>query len=71
MPIPLSSKRNKIKVASSQAGSPVVPKTFQPMPSHEQIRRRAYEIYQAGGCADGRDQQDWFRAEQEMFRIQQ
>lgn len=68
--IPSSSKGNKIRVASSQARSPVALTTFQPMPPHEQIRRRAYEIYQTGGCADGRDQQDWFRAEEEMFGTQ-
>ena len=57
----------KAMVVRSHVGSPVAPKTFRSMPSHEQISRRAYEIYQSGGYADGRDQQDWFRAEEEMF----
>jgi hypothetical protein len=33
----------------------------------EQIRRRAYELYDARGRADGRDLEDWFRAESEIM----
>jgi len=69
--VPPRPKRNKAKIFSSQAGSPIAPKVFQPMPSHEQISLRAYEIYQRGGCADGRDQQDWLQAEREMFATQE
>lgn len=29
----------------------------------EEIRRRAYEIYQERGRQDGRDVEDWLRAE--------
>ena len=32
----------------------------------ERIRRRAYELYEAGGRKDGRDWEDWFRAESEI-----
>jgi Protein of unknown function (DUF2934) len=31
-----------------------------------QIRRRAYELYEARGREDGRDLEDWFRAEGEI-----
>jgi DUF2934 family protein len=61
------SKRNKYKFVSSQSGMLNELKEFHPLPSHEQISQRAYEIYQSTGYLDGRDQQDWFRAEQELF----
>jgi hypothetical protein len=30
------------------------------------VRVRAYELWQARGCPDGSDQEDWFTAEQEL-----
>lgn len=35
-------------------------------PSHDSIRDRAYELYEQRGREDGREQQDWFKAEHEM-----
>ncbi len=64
---PSKPKPNKTEVIRSQASIRSAPTTYQPMPSHEQISLRAYEIYQSGGYADGRDQQDWLQAEREMF----
>ncbi len=32
----------------------------------EQIRARAYELYEARGREDGHDQEDWLRAEAEI-----
>ena len=32
----------------------------------EQIRRRAYELYEARGREEGRELEDWFRAEEEI-----
>jgi hypothetical protein len=32
----------------------------------EQIRRRAYEIYEERGREDGHDMEDWLRAEAEI-----
>jgi hypothetical protein len=32
-------------------------------PTAEEIAREAYLIYQANGCQDGRDQDDWYEAE--------
>ena len=32
----------------------------------ERIRRRAYQIYQQRGMADGLDMEDWLRAEAEL-----
>jgi len=36
--------------------------------TEEEIRRRAYELYEARGCEDGRDVQDWLEAEAEITR---
>jgi hypothetical protein len=35
-------------------------------PSHEQIARRAYEIFLARGGQQGNPEQDWFQAEREL-----
>jgi Protein of unknown function (DUF2934) len=35
-------------------------------PSQDSIRDRAYELYEQRGREDGREQQDWFKAEHEM-----
>jgi len=33
---------------------------------HQQIARRAYELYLERGAADGRADEDWLRAEREV-----
>lgn len=33
----------------------------------EEVRRRAYELYEARGRQDGAAEEDWFRAEQEVL----
>jgi hypothetical protein len=35
-------------------------------PVREQIKRRAYDLYELRGCQDGSDKKDWFEAEQEI-----
>jgi Protein of unknown function (DUF2934) len=44
------------------------PRTENPnrSPSHEQIAKRAYQIFQARGGEHGRDDEDWKQAEQEL-----
>ena len=37
-----------------------------PTVMHEEIEKRAYEIYLRRGGGDGRDLDDWFAAEQEL-----
>lgn len=44
----------------------VKPYTNQARPTGEQIRRRAYEIYEARGRQDGKEFDDWVTAEQEL-----
>ncbi len=41
------------------------------MPSLEEaIRRRAYELWEAEGCPEGRDQDFWYIAEREMTTVE-
>src|SRR5437762_7871226 len=35
-------------------------------PTHDEIARRAYQLYEARGGEYGRDWEDWFQAEQEL-----
>ena len=37
-------------------------------PSHEEIARRAYQLYEERGGGHGHDQDDWFQAERELRR---
>jgi Protein of unknown function (DUF2934) len=41
-------------------------KILDPTQLEDQIRRRAYELYEARGREHGRDLEDWFRAEAEV-----
>jgi hypothetical protein len=38
-------------------------------PNHDQIRRRAYEIYLERGSLPGRELDDWLRAERELRKV--
>ncbi|MBI3181571.1 MAG: DUF2934 domain-containing protein [Myxococcales bacterium] len=35
-------------------------------PTHEEIARRAYELWQARGRTHGRQEEDWLQAEREL-----
>jgi hypothetical protein len=37
-------------------------------PSHDEIARRAYELFLERGSAEGRSEEDWLRAEDELRR---
>ena len=38
-------------------------------PNHDEIRRRAYEIYLERGSLPGRELDDWLRAERELEKV--
>ena len=38
-------------------------------PTPEEIRRRAYEIHLSQGATDGRDLDDWLRAERDLRQV--
>jgi hypothetical protein len=35
-------------------------------PTPEQIRQHAFELWQAAGCPENREQEFWYRAEREL-----
>ena len=42
------------------------PRARKASPAHEDIARRAYEIYLEGGSIPGNDQENWAQAEREL-----
>lgn len=46
--------------------APPAETTSEPIPSHEQIAARAFELWEARGKADGADQEDWYEAERQL-----
>jgi hypothetical protein len=44
-----------------------VRKNVVPINLDEEIRRRAYELYEARGCTPGQENDDWFVAEREVL----
>ena len=51
-------------MAPTSAPAPAKTKTSENI--QEQISRRAYELYETRGRADGHDLEDWLRAEKEI-----
>jgi hypothetical protein len=65
-----STKQKPTTLASPKSTPPK--KTTMPdtAPWHDRIRERAYELYESRGRENGKHEQDWLRAEQEI-RTQQ
>jgi hypothetical protein len=55
----------KGKKTVKRNGSSAAPETHT-SPSHDEIARRAFELYLARGASQGQDAEDWFRAEAEL-----
>ncbi len=59
----------KSQVTTSRSKSAQVrtaPPTGAADPTIEMIAARAYEIWQEGGCQQGRDAENWYQAEREL-----
>jgi hypothetical protein len=55
------------KAAPVKAAAGAAPKLARvPLPTHDEIARRSYEIYLERGSVDGHDADDWARAEAEL-----
>ena len=54
------------KVVSLSTGRISAAKKNRPETLEEEIRRRAYELYEQRGCTPGSESEDWLRAEQEI-----
>lgn len=46
---------------------PEAKKNVVPINLEEEIRRRAYEIFEERGCTPGNEHEDWLRAEREVL----
>ncbi|HKN20541.1 MAG TPA: DUF2934 domain-containing protein [Terracidiphilus sp.] len=57
-------KQNKVVVAPGKASAATLPQVFA---SQDQIRERAFEIYQKRGSKPGNDMQDWLHAERQIL----
>ncbi len=49
-----------------RAGTKSRPATAGPKITHDQIARRAHEIWVKQGCKHGRDRENWFEAERQL-----
>ena len=67
---PTTNEKETAKVATHQpakaATTPNVTAPARSGPTHEQIARRAYEIFLARGSHPGNPEQDWMQAEREL-----
>jgi hypothetical protein len=65
---PKASKHSTPKTfASPKSTPPKLTVISIPIPSHDQIRERAYQLYEKRGSQDGQAQQDWFMAEKQIL----
>ena len=58
-------KHAKPDTSPSKRHMPTPPNAI--TPSHDQIRQRAYELYELRGRQDGFSEQNWFEAEQQLL----
>jgi len=61
-------KQPKLILDKSNTPPPAKTAIHSPVPSHDQIRERAYQLYENRGRETGRAEQDWLRAEQEILK---
>jgi hypothetical protein len=58
-----NSSKKVVNLSTARVGTA---KKNKPETLEEEIRRRAYELYEQRGCTPGSESEDWFRAEQEI-----
>ncbi|HEV2732269.1 MAG TPA: DUF2934 domain-containing protein [Terriglobales bacterium] len=54
---------------SSSDPTPIKPRSQKPAELEDQIRRRAYELYEQRGRVDGHELEDWLQAEAELLSV--
>jgi hypothetical protein len=57
---------SKKKNPAPETTEPISPQVTRPDPTHEDVQRRAYEIYLSQGRTEGRDLDNWLQAEREL-----
>jgi len=68
--IDLKKQTSPSSIPSVKSSSDNVTSMPDSAPSSQEIRQRAYELYESRGREAGYEKQDWFRAEQEMALAQ-
>jgi hypothetical protein len=63
---PRSIASSKRMTGNSVATAPAGNGNHKPESLQDEIRRRAYELYEQRGCIPGREHEDWLIAEQEI-----
>jgi hypothetical protein len=61
-------RKSKLKSDEQHQSAPTI-HSPQPLPTLEQIRRRAHDIYVARGGGEGLALNDWLKAEQDLKEI--
>ena len=65
-------RKTKLKGTKSMARENPKPRTSTEVrPSHEEITRRAYQIYMERGCPEGHSLEHWLEAENQLIGAQQ
>lgn len=61
-------RETKQQITRKRTAAPKVSKAAKPatQPTHDDIARRAYELYEARGHQDGHHFEDWLTAEREL-----
>jgi hypothetical protein len=49
--------------------TPIKPRSQKPAELEDEIRRRAYELYEQSGRVDGYELDDWLQAEAELLSV--
>jgi hypothetical protein len=65
----MATKTTKTSTVRAKTQKTTAPKISRAkiLPAHDEIARRAFEIFCARGYQDGRDVEDWLTAEQELL----
>ena len=61
-----SQRENSANVHPSASAGDADQTGIRDRPSHDEVARKAYEIYQKEGCPQGRDVQHWLDAENQI-----
>ncbi len=61
-----TNRPKKAGVTDATSATPQTERAALREPTHDEIARRAYELYRARGSRDGRASDDWLRAEREL-----
>jgi hypothetical protein len=62
------SQKKGVVVMKEDPKTKLPPSSIKQPISEELIRRRAFDLYEARGCEDGHDLDDWLEAETELAR---